>query len=194
MIFCSLIVVMSCNTGGRPPINIPAIDSLAVKGTPELKIKSDDERLEFIIKSMTSPDRKDYIVETDSGVPDTSKYARDREVDKGLITLTSTNKRVHSFKIDRKKILAVVTLKYDMTVYDKYDVVFAKDSIYFIHTFTTNAGIFTCSDVAIFENLRDELEYFALFNRADKPCLNHTDRELFYTALLYCKKFNISVR
>lgn len=94
----------------------------------------------------------DYIAETNSGVSDTSQYAKDRGIDKGLIYFPCKEKRQTNFSIPKERIINTVHIKHDITVYDKTDYVFTQDTVYEIHTTTSNAGIFTSSYVTPIPN------------------------------------------
>ena len=90
----------------------------------------------------------DYAAETASGVLLTDAYAVQRGADKGLVKLMGQGgKRTKTFVIPHRAIQAVVSVKQDMDVLDRADLVFMEKGMTVIHTYTTNAGVFTVSDV-----------------------------------------------
>ncbi|MDC0742828.1 hypothetical protein [Polyangium mundeleinium] len=89
-----------------------------------------------------------YSAETASGVPLDSPYAREREADKGLVTVMPGEQRTREFLVPRERILSALEIRYDRGVHDEIDFLrlTGGDAIV-VHTYTTNAGIFTVSDV-----------------------------------------------
>ena len=123
-----------------------AVQDAWSKNAP-VRYRSDMRDTDLIVACEASP-FKDYVAETDSGVPLTDPYASERDADKGLVTLEGHGgKRLKSYTIDHRLIRGVVTLKYDMTVLDRTDLVFERHGLILVHTYTTNAGVFTVSDV-----------------------------------------------
>jgi len=162
-------------------------------------IQSNDDKINLII-TYNDSNQCDYVAEHESGVSDTNKYAKDRDVNKGQIYFPCKNIREHDYKILKNKIVSIISIKYEMSVYDKTDYVFTQDSIFEIHTSTANAGIFTNSYVKVIQNNLDIFtktispvknnEYN--FNDFNKPC--SFNDYLFYLTLNFCKKYNIKIK
>jgi len=154
-------------------------------------LPSDIDKINFVIIYNPFHD-KDYTAEHESSISVTDKYATDRDVDKGQIHFPCNKKRLHDYKISKEKIVNIISLKYDMTVYDKTDYVFTKDTIFEIHTSTANAGIFTDSDIKFIPNtidLSSEIKY----PRQDNKSCNLNDY-LFNLVLSFCKKNSIKIQ
>lgn len=132
----------------------------------------------------------DYIAETNSGVSDTSQYAKDRNIDKGLIYFPCKEKRQTDFSIPKEKIINVIHIKHDITVYDKTDYVFTQDTVYETHTTTSNAGIFTTSDITPIPNFENHLDYYNYF--AENDCVPYKD--LFFLTLNFCRRNSIIIK
>jgi hypothetical protein len=109
---------------------------------------SDIDGIDLLVSCEPGPIATDYAAETASGVPLTDPYAVARDADKGLIDLMSRGgKQVKRYGIPRQRIRAIVKIKYEMDVLDRADLIFTASRLVLVHTFTTNAGIFTVSDV-----------------------------------------------
>ncbi len=132
----------------------------------------------------------DYIAETHSGVSDTSQYAKDRDIDKGLIYFLCSEKRQTDFSIPKEKIINVIHIKHDITVYGGVDYAFTQDTVYEIHTSTSNAGIFTSSHITLIPNLKNHLDYYSLFNKDN--CVPNKD--LFFLTLNFCRRNRIIIK
>jgi hypothetical protein len=152
---------------------------------------SDIRGINFVITY--NPSRKtDYIAEHNSGVSLDDKYAKDRNLDKGQVHFLSSGKTLKDFMIPKEKIVAVVGTKYDMTVYDKTDYVFTDDTVFEIHTYTTNASVFINSDIKTIPNNLDKSggEKYLHSKNANR---NFNDT-LFYAILAFCEKNHIRTK
>jgi len=152
---------------------------------------SDIKKIKLVISY--NPSRpNDYIAAHESGVPVTGKYAKDREVDKGQIHFPCKNKRLQDYKISKERIINIISIKYDMDVYDKTDYVFTQDTIFEVHTSTANAGIFTDSDIKFIPNNID-FSGKTKYPHQKKESCNFNDY-LFNFVLRFCKKNNITLK
>ncbi|RDU98986.1 hypothetical protein [Trinickia dinghuensis] len=112
------------------------------------RVHSDVDGVDFVASYEPGPLPKDYEAEAESSLPDTDPYVTQRGADKGLIYLKDKNdEAVKRYVIPRGQIRAVVHVRYDMVVLDKADLVFTDRGLILVHTTTTNAGIFTISDI-----------------------------------------------
>jgi hypothetical protein len=112
------------------------------------RVPSDIEDVNFIASYEYGPLAHDYAAQASSALADPAPYAVARGGDKGLIYLKDKNDRaVKRYTIPRQEIRAVVHVKYDMVVLDAADLVFTDRNLILIHTTTSNAGMFTTSDV-----------------------------------------------
>jgi len=149
---------------------------------------SDIKGINFVITY--DPARKaDYKAEHDSGVPLDSKYAKEREVDKGQVHFPGSGKTVKDFVIPKGKIVNVVSIKYDMTVCDKTDYVFTADTVYEIHTSGANAGVFTSSDIKTIPNNLDKSGGKKYLHSKNTNC--NLDDRLFNAILAFCERNHI---
>lgn len=112
------------------------------------RIKSDIPEIDFVISCTSSPIPADYEAETASGIPLTDRYAVERDADKGLVRLMNKGgRRVRHYIVPRHAIRAMVTVAYDTPRPDRVDLVFTQKTMNLVHTATSNAGVFTSSDV-----------------------------------------------
>jgi hypothetical protein len=122
-----------------------------------------------VVETMKAP-TVDYEAEVYSGVPLTDAYARDRGLANGLVRMVFEKQRRTSFRIPHDKIKRVVRLadasSADVAITkrgpfvpvvaarsvprDRIDIIETDGGIIAIETATTNAGIFTTSDVYVF--------------------------------------------
>ena len=90
----------------------------------------------------------DYAAETFSSLPSNDPYVVTRGLDQGLVRLVNEHSRqAKRYTVPRAQIRAIVRIKYDMAVLDRVDLVFTGTYLVVVHTTTSNAGIFTGSDV-----------------------------------------------
>ena len=114
-----------------------------------------------LIESTERP-RKDYEAEVYSGVPLDGAIAKERGVDKGLVTMVFAQQRRAGFRIAHDRIHHVVrftdgsqtvTLLRTSTTAstsDHVDVLDTEDGVIVVDTTASNAGIFVTSDVYTF--------------------------------------------
>jgi hypothetical protein len=165
-------------------------------GGPDAKIitetfPSDIQGINFVITY--NPARKtDYKAEHASGVPLDSQYAKEREADKGQVHFPCSGKTVKDFMIPKETIVNVVSIRHDMTVYDKTDYVFTGDTVFEIHTCTANAGIFTDSDITSIPNNLDKSGGEKYLHSKQTNC--NLDDKLFNAILAFCEKNHIRTK
>jgi hypothetical protein len=115
---------------------------------PSARYPSDQPDVQLIVFCDRALIRKDYTAETQSGVPLTEPYAVTRGADKGLVHLMNQGGRqIRRYVIPRRLMRGIVTIKYDAIEADRADLIFTKAGLTLVHTYATNAGIFTASDV-----------------------------------------------
>ncbi len=153
-------------------------------------LQSDIDQIKLVIM-YNPPLQNDYKAEHESGVSDTSIYAIDRGVNNGQIFFPCINETRNDYKIAKENILNIISIKYDMTVYDKTDYIFTHDSIFEIHTTTANAGIFMNSDIKIMPNKTPYQKH--LKHNANEEQCNFNDY-FFNLVLNFCQKNNISTQ
>lgn len=119
-----------------------------------------------IVETVERP-KVDYQAEVYSGVPLEDRYARERGVDKGLVWMVFEKQRRAAFRVPHEKIRKRIRLAVSKpappvivaslspapaaaAARDHVDVLDTDDGIVVVDTTTTNAGIFTTSDVYAF--------------------------------------------
>jgi hypothetical protein len=109
-------------------------------------VHSDVLNGDVAITCNAGPITTDYAAETGSGVPLNGPYAVLRGADKGLVHLMNHNgRRTKRYVIPHRLIRAIVSVKFGLT--ERADLVFGPRRLTLVHTYITNAGIFTASDV-----------------------------------------------
>lgn len=137
------IVVNGCS-GGQANVH----SEHQTTSTGHFRRPSDIEGIEFIVDCNRSVPTSGYFAETNSYVPLDSEYATSCEIGEGLVTMMDTGTRVVQFHVDRELITSAFEIRYDMDVYDKIDILqTTMGELIVVHTYTTNAGIFTASHV-----------------------------------------------
>ena len=152
---------------------------------------SDIENVNFIISGKTLQ-QGNYIAEHSSEMSDSGQNAGNDKEDKGQIFFPCKGRWQHDFIVEKDKVVSVVSIKYNMDVYDKTDYVFTKDEIYEIHSFTADAGAYTQSDIQSIPNdiiLSGKIKYAT--QKKEKCNFNGY---LFDLALTYCKTYNIKIK
>lgn len=91
----------------------------------------------------------DYQAEVYSGVPLDDPYARERGVDKGLVKMVFEKQRKLAFRVAHERIKKRVRFTGEGPK-DHVDVIDTDDGFVVVETTTSNAGIFTSSDVYVF--------------------------------------------
>lgn len=119
-----------------------------------------------VVETVERP-KTDFQAEVYSGVPLEDPYARERGLDKGLVLLVFEKQRRAAFRVPHEKIrkrvrlattqaaapVIVASLRPTAAVTaarDRVDVLDTDDGPVVVDTTTTNAGIFTTSDVYVF--------------------------------------------
>lgn len=176
---------LAAKQAGKGPVKVFV---LAGQSNMEGPAVVDIKGINFVITY--DPARKaDYKAEHDSGVPLDSKYAKERDMDKGQVHFPGSGKTVKDFVIPKGKIINVVSIKYDMTVCDKTDYVFTADTVYEIHTSQANAGAFTSSDIKTIPNNLDKSGGKKYKHSKNANC--NLDDRLFNAILAFCEKNHI---
>jgi hypothetical protein len=160
-----------------------------VKNPITEQVKSDLEAITISITYDSNFTSKSYSVETGSSLPDTSSYSTERGVDRGMIEFPCTGELYKRYVITQNRIVAVVKTKYDMSVLDRTDYVFTKDSLYIINTSQRNSGLYTGSEVYVLPAFESKLEYDDYFASNKSSC--HPDKKLFNKVLNFIAKNNI---
>jgi len=119
-----------------PPVK-PVVPVVAVI-TPSISV------LETVVKPTV-----DYQAEVYSGVPLDDAYARERGLDKGLVRMVFEKQRRLAFRVAHEKIKKRVRFTGEGPR-DHVDVIETEDGFVVVETTTSNAGIFTSSDVYVF--------------------------------------------
>ena len=148
------------------------------------RIPSDKEGIDYVINCDQEFANQDYAAEVFSSVPLTGTYAVERGVDEGLVFLVfEYNRQVEEYVIPHEDISAVIQIRYDMDVYDRTDVVFTQENVVMVHTTTSNAGIFTRSDVYILPYPETGFEYMSLMSAVGEG--HERQLDILYAALLF---------
>jgi len=175
------LIVLSCSQSkslGVPEMTDEQPSKFIVR-TP-----SDVEGIDFVITLDHEVANQDYVAEAFSSVPLTDTYAAERRVDSGLVFLVFENiRQVEEYIIPHEDISAVVQIRYDMDVYDKTDVVLTQENVIMVHTTTSNAGIFTRSDVYILPYPETGFEYMSFLSGSETE--HEQQLDILYAALLF---------
>ncbi len=138
----------------------------------------------------------DYQAEVYSGVPLSDPYARERGLERGLVWLAFTDERQLSFRVPKEKMKRLTRLVMDdephappgfalaasRTLFpanfadpadtrsypkDRVDVIDTSDGTVVVATTTSNAGIFTSSDVYLFPRGKSEADLLKVARISD---------------------------
>lgn len=101
-----------------------------------------------VLESVEKP-TVDYQAEVYSGVPLDDPYARERGLDKGLVKMIFDKQRRPAFRVAHERIKKRVRFTGEGPR-DHVDVIDTEDGFVVVETTTSNAGIFTSSDVYVF--------------------------------------------
>lgn len=114
----------------------------------------------LVISETTLAPATDYQAETYSGVPLDAPYAKERGLARGLVFMVFERQRRPTFRVGHDRINKIVRLveatqpsvvmAKSTTGSTRVDVLDTKDGFVVVETATTNAGIFTTSDVYVF--------------------------------------------
>lgn len=185
VLFAALPILCSC--GGAVYRTEAGVNES--KNPKSAQVKSDLSGITITITYDTNFAHDIYVVETSSTLPDTSKYAKDRGIDKGLIQFPCTGETVSKYVIVPGKITAIIKTKYDMSSYDRTDFVFTRDSLYIVNTSQTNAGVYTTSSIYVLPSLDSKYEYQAYLSGRANLC--NMNKRLFLQILDFCSMNDI---
>lgn len=101
-----------------------------------------------VLESIERP-TVDYQAEVYSGVPLDDPYAKERGIDKGLVKMVFEKQRRLAFRVPHERIKKRVRFTGEGPR-DHVDVLDTEDGFVVVETTTSNAGIFTSSDVYVF--------------------------------------------
>src|SRR5688572_1742907 len=116
-----------------------------------------------VLESVDKP-TIDYQAEVYSGVPLDDAYARERGVDKGLVRMVFEKQRKLAFRIAHERIRKRVRFTGEGPK-DHVDVIDTEDGFVVVETTTSNAGIFTSSDVYVFAKNTTAQQRLAMVTR-----------------------------
>lgn len=116
-----------------------------------------------VLESVEKP-TVDYQAEIYSGVPLDDAYARERGVDKGLVRMVFEKQRKLAFRVAHERIKKRVRFTGEGPR-DHVDVIDTEDGFVVVETTTSNAGIFTSSDVYVFAKNTTMEQRLALVTR-----------------------------
>lgn len=149
-----------------------------------IKVPSDIEGIDLIVSYDPLSVLQDYKVEASSSVSESDSYSTERGVDNGLIFLVNEDMRkVEEYIITNEDLAAIIQVKYDMDVFDKTDIILTAENVVMVHTLTTNAGMFTRSDIYVLPLPETGFEYIDLFYRSEEVNVNQMN--ILYAALLF---------
>lgn len=168
----------STAAGPKKPAAVKKTQSVTPAPAPAPRLRVLDRAESFAM---------DYQAEVYSGVPLSDPYARERGLERGLVWLAFTDERQLSFRVPKEKMRRLTRLVLDeeprtppgfalaatRTPYpvsfadpadtrsypkDRVDVIDTTDGTVLVATTTSNAGIFTSSDVYLFPKGKSEAE------------------------------------
>lgn len=103
---------------------------------------------DYRIACQKGPPAVDYRAWTESGVSLHDPYAVKRGLEKGLVSLMNDDERsVRTYVVPRQAIRGIVRVQFNSEMPDRVDLLFEQRELVVVYTTTTNAGIFTVSDV-----------------------------------------------
>lgn len=147
------VVLFAAPPKAKPPAKKPVLKPVVAVVTPSVSV------LETIEKP-----RVDYQAEVYSGVPLDDAYARERGVDKGLVRMVFEKQRKLAFRVAHERIKKRVRFTGEGPR-DHVDVIDTEDGFVVVETTTSNAGIFTSSDVYVFAKNTSVEQRIALVTR-----------------------------
>ena len=142
-----------------------------------------------VIQYMPSQ-KNDYIAEHQSGVELNSKYAKERNVDKGQIHFPCKNETISDYKISKEKILNIVSVL-EGTYDDRADYIFTTDTIFEVEVSSGNAGIFTDSYIKYITNQINFSSKPKYQKNNNKNC--DFNNNYFNLVLDFCQKNKIKI-
>lgn len=124
----------------------PARAAMAAPLLPGQRTEAPDG--DYRVACETGPPARDYHAWTESGVSLHDPYAVQRGLANGLVSLMNEGGRsVRTFVVPRLEIRGIVRVQFNSEMPDRADLLFEKRALVVVYTTTTNAGIFTISDV-----------------------------------------------
>ena len=132
------VVLFAAPPKAKAPAKKPALKPVVAVVTPSVSV----------LESVEKPS-VDYQAEVYSGVPLDDAYAKERGVDKGLVRLVFEKQRKLAFRVAHERIKKRVRFTGEGPR-DHVDVIDTEDGFVVVETRTSNAGIFTSSDVYVF--------------------------------------------
>jgi len=104
------------------------------------------------------------VAETESGVPLDDPYAIERDAHKGLVHLhcvegAGADQRTRAWSAEAGSFQKLISMRYDMHVLDRWDVLVSNTRLRFVHTTAASAGVFVTSDVYDLPRLATPLSY-----------------------------------
>ena len=141
--------------------------------TRERRIPSDVPGVDLVVTMRAT--RAGYAAHTESGVALTDPYAIERDADKGLVHLhcidgAGADQRAQSWNAEPGSFGKVISLRYDTTVLDRWDVLVSDTRLRFVHTTWANAGVFVVSDVYELPRLGSPLAYKRVLEGQSEEC------------------------
>lgn len=139
----------------------------------ERRLPSDVPGVDLVVTSR--PAAGDYHAETESGVPLDHPYAVERDVHLGLVHLHCVagggpNVQAKAWTAPAGSFERIVTVRYDMDVLDRWDVLVSDTRLRLVHTTTSNAGVFVGSDVYELPRLGTPLTYKRALSKLPEAC------------------------
>lgn len=171
-------------------ITNPAMVANGLKNHALADTVTDAGKNKIVILYNPAATQKDYTAEHYSGVADTSAYAKDRGTDKGQVYFPCTDKTIHDYKIEKRKILSVVSVLND-TEFDRTDYIFMRDTIVQVEIWSANAGIFINSDIKFIANSITSAGKAEYDVNPGSKCSFSAD--YFSRVLHFCQRNNIKV-
>ena len=132
--------------------------------------------------------KRDYAADT-GAVADT--VGEEEDADSGKVYLVFSHTHCRQFYLSHRRINNILHVKYDTDGYDNTDVIFTKQQVYMVHSYTDKKSKSTFSDVFIIPKVKTGFEYLKLFANledADQP-----ERDIFYAAILYCQAHGVKM-
>lgn len=141
--------------------------------SPERRLPSDVPGVDLVVT--TRPAAGDYHAETESGVPLDHPYAVERNVHLGLVHLHCVggggpDVQAKTWTATAGSYEKVVSVRYDMDVLDRWDVLVSDTRLRLVHTTTSNAGVFVGSDVYELPRLGSPLTYKRALAKLPEAC------------------------
>lgn len=155
------------------------------------QVQSDLTGITITISYDTNYSHKDYYVEAGSTSPLNDKSGNDKFADKNLINFPCTGDAMRLYRIPSDRVSTIIKTKYDMSVYDRTDYVFTKDSLYIVNTTQKEFSNPKVSYVYVTPAMDNKLEYDLYFQKNSPMCADNMNKKLLYQVLEFCLKNNI---